>query len=250
MYRSLLLRLPLLLVALAAVTATAAADEASSEEKPVTAETEETASAPTDARKTPLAKATFGGGCFWCTEAIYDRIQGVTSVVSGYAGGHVPDPTYDEVCRGTTGHAECIQIEFDPEQVAFLDLLKVFFATHDPTTLNRQGADVGTQYRSVVFWHDEKQKRIAEKLVKELDASKAFPDPIVTEITKLDVFYPAERYHQEYYERNPRQGYCRVVIRPKVDKFEKAFAALLKKEEGEAEAEAQTPSPGQEAKSE
>ncbi len=180
------------------------------------------------AEKPRFELATFGGGCFWCTEAIYERIAGVESVVSGYSGGTVPNPTYKQVCTGTTGHAECIHIRFDPKKVGYLKLLQVFFATHDPTTKNRQGADVGTQYRSVIFWHDEKQRDIAKKLVKALDASEAYPAPIVTEIAKFTAFYPAEDSHQGYFDQNPRQGYCRVVIQPKVEKFEKVFAAILK----------------------
>lgn len=172
--------------------------------------------------------ATFGGGCFWCTEAIYDRIDGVISVTSGFSGGDVEKPTYQQVVSGMTGHAEVIQIRFDPEKIDYLDLLKVFFETHDPTTLNRQGADVGTQYRSAIFWHDETQRDTAARLKKELDASGAFRGPIVTEITKFAAFWPAEGYHQDYYANNPAQGYCRAVVRPKVEKFEKAFKNLLK----------------------
>ena len=177
---------------------------------------------------TKLAKATFGGGCFWCTEAVYQELQGVRSVTSGYSGGQKADPTYEEVCSGFSGHAEVVQIEYDPEQVSFAELLEVFFKTHDPTTLNRQGADVGTQYRSVVFYHDDQQKNIADEIKSKLNESGAFGDPIVTEISPLEKFYAAEKYHQDYFQRNPAQGYCRMVIGPKLDKFRKAFDDKLK----------------------
>ena len=150
-----------------------------------------------------LAKATFAGGCFWCTEAVYAEIKGVKSVTSGYIGGQVPNPTYKDVCSGLTGHAEAIEIEYDPQVVSFEKLLEVFFATHDPTTLNRQGADVGTQYRSGVFYHDDEQKRVAEQVIAKLDAAKVFPGKIVTEVTKASTFYPAEGYHQDYFAKNP-----------------------------------------------
>ncbi len=172
--------------------------------------------------------ATLGGGCFWCLEAVYDQTRGVLDVVSGYAGGHVPNPDYETVCTGTTGHAEVVQITFDPQEIRFRDLLEIFFAIHDPTTLNRQGADVGTQYRSVIFYHDEAQRETARQVIAELEASQAFPNPIVTEVSPLDAFYPAEDYHQEYFRRNPHQGYCRAVIAPKVAKFQKKFAFRLK----------------------
>lgn len=175
-----------------------------------------------------LAKATFAGGCFWCTEAVYEQIQGVTSVTSGYIGGSVPNPTYQDVCTGLTGHAEAVEIEYDPAIVPYEKLLEVFFATHDPTTLNRQGADVGTQYRSGVFYHDDDQKRIAEDVIKRLDSAKVFPGPIVTEVTKATTFYPAEAYHQEYFATNPRQPYCQAVVAPKVAKVRKVFAELLR----------------------
>ncbi len=178
-------------------------------------------------QKEGLAKATFGAGCFWCVEAIFQDIKGVYKVESGYAGGHVKNPTYREVCAETTGHAEVLQIHFDPDEVSYESLVKVLFATHDPTTLNRQGADRGTQYRSAIFFHDEEQKAIAEKMKKEF-APTLWDDPIVTEITPLDVFYPAEAYHQNYYNDNPNQGYCRIVINPKVQKFRQAFSHLLK----------------------
>jgi methionine-S-sulfoxide reductase len=182
---------------------------------------------------TPAAKealATFGGGCFWCTEAVYLRLEGVLGVQSGYAGGHVENPTYAQVSDGDTGHAEVIQVRFDPTRIGFETLLKVFFQTHDPTTLNRQGADEGTQYRSIILAHDAEQERVAKQLIATLTQAKAFARPIVTEVTRYDRFYPAEAYHQDYFARNPNQGYCRAVVAPKVEKFEHAFEALLKKD--------------------
>jgi peptide-methionine (S)-S-oxide reductase len=176
-----------------------------------------------------LAKATLAGGCFWCTEAVYAQIKGVKSVTSGYIGGEVPNPTYKDVCTGLTGHAEAVEIEYDPAVVPFEKLLEVFFATHDPTTKNRQGADVGTQYRSGVFYHDDEQKRVAEEVIKQLDAAHAFPAPIVTEVTRATTFYPAEAYHQDYFANNPRQPYCQAVVAPKVDKVRKVFKDLLAK---------------------
>ena len=176
--------------------------------------------------KTELA--TFGGGCFWCVEAIFERVTGVHVVVSGYSGGHVANPSYKQVTSGTTGHAEVIQISFDPVEVNFTELLEIFFKTHDPTTLNRQGADVGTQYRSIVLYHNDEQRQEAEKVIKELDSAGIWKDPIVTRVEPFDNFYRAEGYHQEYFENNPNQGYCRVVIQPKVDKFEKVFRDKLK----------------------
>ncbi|MDT3695446.1 MAG: peptide-methionine (S)-S-oxide reductase MsrA [Ignavibacterium sp.] len=176
-----------------------------------------------------LDTATFGSGCFWCTEAIFERVNGVTSVISGYSGGAVKNPTYEEVCEGTTGHAECTQITFDPSVISYDELLEIFWKTHDPTTLNRQGNDVGTQYRSVVFFHNNEQKQKAEYYKQKLTDEKIWDKPIVTEITKLEKFYPAENYHQEYYENNPNQGYCAYVITPKVEKFEKIFREKLKK---------------------
>jgi peptide-methionine (S)-S-oxide reductase len=175
-----------------------------------------------------LAKATFAGGCFWCTEAVYAEIKGVKSVTSGYIGGQVPNPTYKDVCNGLTGHAEAIEIEYDPQVVSFEKLLEVFFATHDPTTLNRQGADVGTQYRSGVFYHDDEQKRVAEQVIAKLDAAKVFPGKIVTEVTKASTFYPAEGYHQDYFAKNPADRYCNAVAAPKVEKVRKAFKELVK----------------------
>jgi peptide-methionine (S)-S-oxide reductase len=175
-----------------------------------------------------LAKATFAGGCFWCTEAVYEQIKGVKSATSGYIGGAVPNPTYQDVCTGQTGHAEAVEIEYDPKVVPYEKLLEVFFATHDPTTLNRQGADVGTQYRSGVFYHDDEQKRITEDVIKRLDAAKVYSGTIVTEVTKASTFYPAEDYHQEYFANNPGQPYCRAVVGPKVEKVRKVFRELLK----------------------
>ena len=172
--------------------------------------------------------ATFGSGCFWCTEAIFERVKGVTSVVSGYAGGKVDNPSYEEVCTGKTGHAEVIQIKFDSAVVSYDELLEIFWKTHDPTTLNRQGADVGTQYRSVIFYHNDEQKEKAESYKTELNKAKIWEDPIVTEISPLKNFYSAEKYHQDYYEQNPNQGYCSFVITPKIEKFEKVFKDKLK----------------------
>ena len=174
------------------------------------------------------ALATFGGGCFWCVEAVFLELKGVEKVVSGYAGGTVPNPTYEQICSGTTGHAEVIQIGFDPAVISYDQLLTVFWHVHDPTTLNRQGADVGTQYRSTIMVHNEEQRSIAEVSKAETDASGLWNDPIVTEIVLLDVFYPAESYHQDYYNRNPRQGYCSFVIAPKMQKFRKEFADWLR----------------------
>jgi peptide-methionine (S)-S-oxide reductase len=176
-----------------------------------------------------LKTATFGAGCFWCTEAVFLNVNGVTKVVSGYSGGKVKNPTYREVCTGLTGHAEVTQITYDPKKVSFEDLLEVFWNTHDPTTLNRQGADEGTQYRSVVFYANDEQKKIAEQYKKQLEASHLYKNPIVTEISPLSIFYPAEDYHQNYYALNQDQGYCQYVIRPKVEKFKKHFADKLKK---------------------
>lgn len=177
-----------------------------------------------------LELATLGAGCFWCVEAVFQELKGVQQVVSGYAGGTVDHPTYKQVCTGTTGHAEVIQITFEPEVISFEDLLYVFWRTHDPTTLNQQGADVGPQYRSAIFYHDEAQKTIAEKSKQETETSGLWPDPIVTEIVPFRNFYPAETYHQDYYRNNPYQSYCRVVIDPKIRKFRKEFAAKLKTE--------------------
>jgi peptide-methionine (S)-S-oxide reductase len=179
---------------------------------------------------TNLQTATLAGGCFWCLEAVYDEIKGVQGVESGYAGGHMDNPSYREVCNGDTGHAEVVQVHFDPNVISYRDLLNVFFAIHDPTTLNRQGADVGTQYRSAIFYHDDEQKKVAEELLKDLNAQKIWDKPLVTEVSKLDKFYVAEEYHQEYYARNPYQPYCMAVVAPKVSKFRKHFLELLKKQ--------------------
>ncbi len=172
--------------------------------------------------------ATLAGGCFWCLEAVFDNLQGVTDVVSGYAGGTTVNPTYRQVCAGTTGHAEVVQIQFDPDVITYKDLLEVFFSIHDPTTLNRQGADVGEQYRSAIFYHSPEQKQVAEQVIRELSEEKIWKDPIVTEVTPITTFYPAEDYHQEYFANNPEQGYCQMVVSPKVAKFRKKFAARLK----------------------
>lgn len=172
--------------------------------------------------------ATFGGGCFWCTEAIFKSLKGVESVESGYSGGKLKNPTYKEICTGETGHAEVIQIVFNPKVISFNELLEVFWETHDPTTLNRQGADVGTQYRSVIFYHSAVQKETAEKYKAELNKENVFGKPAVTEISALDKFWPAEKYHQDYYENNSTQGYCQFVIVPKLQKFRKIFKDKLK----------------------
>jgi peptide-methionine (S)-S-oxide reductase len=173
-------------------------------------------------------KATLGGGCFWCLEAVYNDLEGVLSAISGYAGGHVPNPEYQMVCDGNTGHAEVVQVTYDPDIITYEEILEVFFSIHDPTTLNRQGIDVGTQYRSAIFYHSVEQKALAQKTINELTAQEIWPNPIVTEITKLTKFYEAEDYHQEYFKRNPYQGYCQTVVSPKVAKFRKKFANRLK----------------------
>jgi peptide-methionine (S)-S-oxide reductase len=174
-----------------------------------------------------LEKATFGSGCFWCTEAVFQNLRGVKSVVSGYSGGTVENPSYEAVCSGSTGHAEVIQVTYDPSAISFDDLLKVFWQTHDPTTPNQQGHDKGTQYRSAVFYHNDDQRRVAEQYKTQLDTSKVFARPIVTEITPIKNFFPAEKYHQEYFKLNPGNQYCQFVIRPKLEKFNKEFKALL-----------------------
>lgn len=178
--------------------------------------------------QTGMQKATFGGGCFWCVEAVFENVEGVSSVVSGYSGGTVKNPTYEQVTSGTTGHAEACQVAYDPAKVSFDELLEIFWKTHDPTTLNRQGNDHGTQYRSVIFYHDQDQKRLAEEYRKKLDGEKIYDDPIVTEIVPFEVFYTAEKYHQDYFDQNPDQAYCRFVIQPKVEKFKKVFRDKLK----------------------
>ena len=175
-----------------------------------------------------LEIATFANGCFWCTEAVFQELKGVKKVLSGYSGGHVENPTYEQVCAKNTGHAESLRIEYDPQQISFDELLEVFWKTHDPTTLNRQGNDVGPQYRSVVFYHNQEQKEKAEKYKNELDASGIFDAPIVTTIEPFTVFYPAEDYHSNYYKRNPSQSYCYYVIKPKMEKFKKIFGDKIK----------------------
>jgi peptide-methionine (S)-S-oxide reductase len=177
---------------------------------------------------TDFQYAVFGGGCFWCTEAVFDELRGVTAVVPGYAGGATKHPTYERVCSGTTGHAEVIRVEFDPRQITFEDLLTVFFATHDPTTLNRQGADVGSQYRSVILYANDDQKRQAETFIRELNKANAFAKPVVTTLEPLIEFYQAEDYHRKYYANNPYQPYCQITIPPKLNKLHKQFAELLK----------------------
>ena len=175
-----------------------------------------------------LEVATFGGGCYWCIEAIFQRLEGVEKVESGFSGGQVKNPTYREVCTGATGHAEVIQITFDTTEISFEEILKVFFTMHDPTTLNQQGNDIGTQYRSAIFYHNEAQKKVSEEIIAALNQAKAYPSPIVTEVTPFDVFYKAEDYHQNYYNDNSGEGYCRYVIQPKIEKFEKVFKDRLK----------------------
>jgi peptide-methionine (S)-S-oxide reductase len=175
-----------------------------------------------------METATLAGGCFWCLEAAFERLQGVVSVIPGYTGGQAPNPSYHDVCSGTTGHAEAVQITFDPGVLSFRELLEVFFIIHDPTTLNYQGNDVGTQYRSAIFYHSPEQKQEAEQIIGELTAAGVWARPIVTEVEPLAEFHPAEEYHRQYYRRNPEQGYCQVVVAPKLDKFRQRFAAKLK----------------------
>jgi peptide-methionine (S)-S-oxide reductase len=172
--------------------------------------------------------ATLGGGCFWCLEAVFEGLRGVERVVSGYAGGHQADPSYQQVCTGTTGHAEVVQVTFDPSVISYRELLEVFFGTHDPTTLNRQGVDVGTQYRSAIFYHSPEQRRVADQTIAELNAAAVWDRPLVTQVVPFESFYPAEAYHQGYFRNNPGQGYCQAVVGPKVAKFRKQFAAKLK----------------------
>lgn len=175
--------------------------------------------------------ATFGGGCFWCIEAPFKEIDGVESVISGYAGGHVENPTYEQVCSGNTGHAEVVQLEYDPDRRSYADLLEVFFTVHDPTQRNRQGPDVGSQYRSAIFYHNERQREEAEAFIEELDASDAYDDSVVTEVDRLETFYEAEPHHQDYYEKNPNQAYCSFHIPPKLEKVRSKFADRLKTEQ-------------------
>lgn len=174
------------------------------------------------------AVATLGGGCFWCLEAVYEQLRGVTRVRSGYAGGHRAHPSYEQVCTGTTGHAEVVQVHFDPSVIRYRELLEVFFAIHDPTTLNRQGGDIGTQYRSVIFTHDTEQEAAAREVMAQVEAEGIYDAPLVTQVEPLDVFYEAEGYHQEYFRNNPGQGYCRAVVAPKVAKFRQRFLHKLK----------------------
>lgn len=174
--------------------------------------------------------ATLAGGCFWCLEAVYVELRGVSKVVSGYTGGRVPNPSYEQVCNGTTGHAEVVQITFDPQIISFKDLLQVFFTIHDPTTLNRQGADVGTQYRSAIFYHSPEQQTVAQEMIAELNAAKLWDNPLVTEVVPLTEFYAAEGYHQDYFARNPNQPYCRAVVAPKVAKSRKLYFDKLKRQ--------------------
>lgn len=176
-----------------------------------------------------LETATLAAGCFWCVEAVFDDLKGVEDVVSGYAGGHTENPTYQEVCDGSTGHAEVIQIKFNPDEISFKEILQIFFSVHDPTTLNRQGHDVGTQYRSAIFYHSDEQRRVAEETIKEIEADGIWNAPIVTEITPFDKFYTAEGYHQEYFANNPNQPYCTAVVAPKVAKFRQKFINKLKR---------------------
>ncbi len=178
---------------------------------------------------TNLETATLGAGCFWCVEAVFDDLKGVESVESGYSGGHTENPTYKEVCSETTGHAEVANVNFNPQEISFKEILQVFFAVHDPTTLNRQGNDVGSSYRSAIFYHDENQKRIAEETIKEVEAEGIYDNPIVTEVAPFDKFYIAENYHQEYFANNPNQPYCAAVVAPKVKKFRSKFLDKLKK---------------------
>lgn len=173
--------------------------------------------------------ATLAGGCFWCLEAVYTQLKGVVKSISGYSGGSIPDPSYRLVCSGTTGHAEVVQVTFDPQQISYKELLEIFFTIHDPTTLNRQGNDVGTQYRSAIFYHNPQQKAIADQVIQEFEAARIWDNPIVTQVAPLNAFYPAEEYHQDYFKRNPTQPYCQVIIAPKVAKFRQKFASQLSK---------------------
>ena len=203
-------------------------DGSGPQSSPTSASPVNQASAARDEGEQAMATTTFGGGCFWCTEAVFEQMRGVQDVVSGYAGGQTKNPTYEDICSGRTGHAEVVQVTYDPEVTSFAELLEVFFRTHDPTTLNRQGNDTGTQYRSVIYYHDDQQKREAEQIKSELNASGAFSAPLVTEVSPLPKFYLAEDYHQDYYEKNPSESYCAFVVAPKVEKFRKVFRDKLK----------------------
>jgi peptide-methionine (S)-S-oxide reductase len=176
-----------------------------------------------------IEMATLGGGCFWCIEAAFNEIRGVVNVESGYAGGELASPTYEQVCTGTTGHAEVVQVTFDPDIISFKEILEIFFTAHDPTTLNRQGADVGSQYRSVIFYHNEKHKEVAEQVIAELNAAKVWENPIVTQVEPFKNFYKAEEYHRKYFDRHPEAAYCRIVIAPKIAKLRKTYREKLKK---------------------
>ena len=176
-----------------------------------------------------MEKITLGGGCFWCIEAVFSKLNGVESAISGYCGGSIPSPSYSQICSGTTGHAEVVQILFNPEIISLREILEIFFLLHDPTTLNRQGADTGTQYRSAIFYHTQMQKEIALEVISKTNSAAVWKDPIVTEVTPIPTFYPAEDYHQEYYKRNPYQGYCQAVIAPKMTKLQKLFLEKTKK---------------------
>jgi len=211
-------KIQIIIVSIIAIYAHSCAQSANNEEKNTT---------PMNSTQN-LEIATFGSGCFWCTEAVFERLEGVDRVVSGYSGGHIKNPTYKEVCTATTGHAEVCQIYFDPSVITYEELLDVFWHTHDPTTLNKQGNDVGPQYRSVIFYHNDKQKQLAEASKLKMDESGAFADPVVTEIIPLEIFYEAEDYHQEYFEKNPNQPYCTFVVAPKVKKFTAKYPDKLK----------------------
>jgi peptide-methionine (S)-S-oxide reductase len=179
--------------------------------------------------KVSLDVATLAGGCFWCIEGVFREVNGVENVVSGYTGGTTVNPTYEQVCTGKTGHAETVQVSFNPSKISYREILEIFFSIHDPTTLNRQGADIGTQYRSAVFYHNEQQKRVVEELIRELNKANLWDKPVVTQIVPLDTFYPAEEYHQEYFSRHPEQAYCQMVISPKIGKFRKQWTNYLKR---------------------
>ena len=179
--------------------------------------------------------ATLGGGCFWCLEAVYEQVEGVSSIESGYSGGARANPSYEQVCSGATGHAEVVQVRFDPAVTTYREILQIFFTIHDPTTLNRQGNDAGTQYRSVIFHHSDEQKSTAQEMIEEIERAAVFPSPVVTEVVPLEHFYPAEKHHQEYYRRNQSQPYCRIVIDPKVSKFRKQYFDKLKKSSAAAD---------------
>jgi peptide-methionine (S)-S-oxide reductase len=216
------------LFSLGAATGLKADDGQAGKQKTAAAAKADETKQPSEKKAGKMEQATFGGGCFWCVEAVLQRVDGVEKVVSGYSGGRTKHPTYEQICTGTTGHAEVVQVTFDPEKVPYARLLEIFMKTHDPTTLNRQGNDIGDQYRSVIFTHNDQQARVAKEIKEKLDAAKVFDAPIVTVIEPLKVFYPAEGYHQDYYNRNPTQGYCQVVVRSKVEKLEKFFKQYMK----------------------